>query len=85
MELWGPRAPPPLLPLLLLLGVGLLPGKFLNAERFFYYYFFPPGSWHLGLRGQERGGPGLRCQAAGARNGIARDSSTHYSSDVLRC
>lgn len=40
MELRGPRAPqaPLLLPLLLLLGVGLLPGKFRNAERFFFFF-----------------------------------------------
>lgn len=60
MELWGPRAPQPplLLPLLLLLGVGLLPGKFQNAERFF---FLPgPGIWDSRARGEEARGCGAK-------------------------
>lgn len=60
MELRGPRAPQPrlLLPLLLLLGVGLLPGKFRNAERFF---FLPsPDTWDSWARGEEAPGCGAK-------------------------
>lgn len=65
MELRGPRAPraPLLLPLLLLLGIGLLPGKFRNAERFFFFFFFylpGPGTWDSRARGEEAPGCGAK-------------------------
>lgn len=61
MELGAPRAPPLplLLPLLLLLlGVGLLPGKFRNAG---WAFFLPgPGTWDSRARGEEARGCGAK-------------------------
>lgn len=83
MEIRGPGAPLPLLllPLLLLLGTGLLPGKFRNAKRTFFSRVLAPRTPGLG---QRRPGAAVPCRGCAQRDSH-RDSSTHYSSDVLRC
>lgn len=83
MEIGGPGAPPPLLllPLLLLLGTGLLPGKFRNAKRALFSRVLAAGTPGLRERRPRAAVPSRGC----AQRDSHRDSSTHYSSDVLRC
>lgn len=72
MELSGPGArPPPLLPLLLLLGTGLLPGEFRVLTGPAPFARVPRGPGPLP---PDRRGPCPRSPAAGARNGAAGDA-----------
>lgn len=83
MEIGGSGAPPPLLllPLLLLLGTGLLPGKFRNAKRAFFSRVLAPRTPGLGERRPGAAVPSRGCEQRDSH----RDSSTHYSFDVLQC